>query len=123
MIGQETTGAGGFANALRTIPVILDICKDMKELCPNAWLINFTNPSGIITETVLNHTDIKAIGLCNVPIGMVSQFAEMYQVPNDQVFVDFVGINHLLWGRKVFVSGKDVSEELVEKCQRVPMRS
>ena len=118
VIGQETTGAGGFANALRTIPVILDICKDMKELCPNAWLINFTNPSGIITETVLNHTDIKAIGLCNVPIGMVSQFAEMYQVPNDQVFVDFVGINHLLWGRKVFVSGKDVSEELVEKMSK-----
>jgi 6-phospho-beta-glucosidase len=115
VIGQETTGAGGFANALRTIPVILDICKDMKELCPDAWLINFTNPSGIITETVLNHTDIKAIGLCNVPIGMVSEFAEMYHVPNERVFVDFIGINHLLWGRKVFVNGKDVSEELVEK--------
>jgi len=115
VIGQETTGAGGFANALRTIPVILDICKDMKELCPNAWLINFTNPSGIITETVLNHTDIKAIGLCNVPIGMVSKFAEMYHVPNERVFVDFIGINHLLWGRKVFVNGKDVSAELVEK--------
>jgi len=114
VIGQETTGAGGFANALRTIPVILDICKDMKELCPNAWLINFTNPSGIITETVLTHTNIKAIGLCNVPIGMVSEFAEMYQVPNDRVFVDFIGINHLLWGRKVYIDGKDVSAELVE---------
>lgn len=114
-IGQETTGAGGFANALRTIPVILDICKDMEELCPNAWLINFTNPSGIVTETVLNYTKIKAIGLCNVPIGMVSEFAEIYKVPNDRVFVDFIGINHLLWGRKVYVDGKDVSAELLEK--------
>lgn len=115
VIGQETTGPGGFANALRTIPVILDICKDMEELCPNAWLINFTNPSGIITEAVLNHTKIKTIGLCNAPIGMVSEFAQIYNVTNERVFVDFIGINHLLWGRKVFVDGRDVSVELIEK--------
>ncbi len=63
-IGQETTGAGGFAKALRTIPIILDICKDMEQLCPDAWLVNFTNPSGIIAETVLNYTNIKTVGLC-----------------------------------------------------------
>ena len=71
MLGQETNGAGGFAKAMRTIPVILDICKDMIELCPNAWLVNFTNPSGMITETVLKYyPNIKVAGLCNVPIGM-----------------------------------------------------
>ncbi|SDF42306.1 Family 4 glycosyl hydrolase [Thermoanaerobacter thermohydrosulfuricus] len=80
VIGQETTGPGGFAKAQRTIPVILDVCKDIEELAPNAWLINFTNPSGVITETVLKHTNVKAIGLCNVPIGMVYGVAEMLEV-------------------------------------------
>jgi 6-phospho-beta-glucosidase len=113
VIGQETTGPGGFAKALRTIPVILDICHDMKELCPNAWLINFTNPSGIITETVLNHTDIKAIGLCNVPIGMKHNVAEKFNVGIDQVRIDFVGINHLLWGRNITVNGEDITEKMI----------
>jgi Alpha-galactosidases/6-phospho-beta-glucosidases, family 4 of glycosyl hydrolases len=113
VIGQETTGPGGFAKALRTIPVILDICKDMKELCPDAWLINFTNPSGIITETVLNHTDIKAIGLCNVPIGMKHDVAEKFKVDVNQVRVDYIGINHLLWGRSITVNGVDITEKMI----------
>lgn len=115
LIGQETTGAGGFANAIRTIPVTLDICHDMEKLCPNAWLINFTNPSGIVTEAVLNHTSIKAIGLCNVPIGMQNDFAELLGVPAKRVTVDFLGINHLLWGRNVTLDGKDVSDQVAEK--------
>lgn len=114
VIGQETTGAGGFAKALRTIPVILDICRDMKELCPNAWLINFTNPSGIVTETVLNHTDIKAIGLCNVPVGMLHDVAEQFEVGVERVRIDYVGINHLLWGRNITVDGSDVTEKMLE---------
>lgn len=118
VIGQETTGPGGFAKALRTVPVILDICRDMERLCPNAWLINFTNPSGLVTEAVLKYTNIKAIGLCNVPIGMVSDIAEKYKVSADKVFVDFVGINHLLWGQKVTVEGRDVTAELVEDASK-----
>lgn len=114
VIGQETTGPGGFAKALRTIPVILDICKDMKELCPNAWLINFTNPSGIITETVLNYTDIKTIGLCNVPIGMKHDVAEKFNVGTDDVRIDYIGINHLLWGRNITVKGADVTEKMLQ---------
>ncbi len=115
VIGQETTGPGGFANALRTIPVILDICKDMEKLCPNAWLINFTNPSGIVTETILNHSSVKAIGLCNVPIGMQSTVAELFNVPMEDVFIDYIGINHLAWGSKVIVKGCDVTAELIDK--------
>lgn len=87
-IGQETTGAGGFAKALRSVPVILDICKDMEELCPDAWLINFANPSGILTEAVLNHTSIKAIGLCNCPINMINDMAEKFDCPVEDVFCD-----------------------------------
>ena len=81
MIGQETNGAGGMFKALRTIPVILDIVKDMQKLCPQAWLINFTNPAGMVTEAVLRYTNFKrVIGLCNVPIGMVNGIAKIMNV-------------------------------------------
>lgn len=114
LIGQETTGAGGFAKAQRTIPVILDICKDMQELCPNAWLINFTNPSGIVTEAVLKHSKIKAIGLCNVPIGMVNVIAELYGVSADRIYIEFAGLNHLVWGRNIYKDGINVTKEVLE---------
>ena len=118
VLGQETTGPGGFAKALRTIPVILDICKDIKELAPGAWLINFTNPSGIITETVAKHTDVKAIGLCNVPINMHKSVAQMLEVPMDQVFLRFAGLNHLVWGTNVLLDGQDVTEQLIDRFTR-----
>ncbi len=77
MIGQETNGVGGMFKAFRTIPVILEIIKDIEEICPNAWLINFTNPTGIITEAILKYTNFrKAIGLCNVPVNMIDGFAK-----------------------------------------------
>lgn len=115
-IGQETTGPGGFTKALRTIPVILDLCRDMEELCPDAWLINFTNPSGIITETILNHSGINAIGLCNCPIGMQNDIAERFGCPAANVYCDFVGINHLLWAQKIFVGGNDMTEQIVAEA-------
>lgn len=113
-IGQETTGAGGFANALRTVPVILDICRDMERLCPDAWLINFANPSGLLTEAVLNHTDIKAIGLCNCPINMINDMASKFHVDSSEIYCDFVGINHLVWAQKVLLHGKDVTAQAVD---------
>lgn len=113
VIGQETTGPGGFAKAQRTIPVILDICKDMEELAPNAWLINFTNPSGIITEAVIKHTNIKTIGLCNVPIGMINGVAEILGVSADRIYIDFAGLNHLVWGTKVYLDGQDITDKFI----------
>ena len=78
VIGQETNGAGGMFKAFRTIPVILDIDKDMSQLCPNAWLINFSNPAGMVTEALLKYgINKKVIGLCNVPIGMEKAVAGM----------------------------------------------
>jgi len=69
LVGQETTGVGGFGKAMRTIPVILDICEKIKQYSSSdAWIINFTNPSGIITQAIKDHTDLNAIGLCNVPL-------------------------------------------------------
>ncbi|WP_426350089.1 6-phospho-beta-glucosidase [Alloiococcus sp. CFN-8] len=115
LLGQETNGAGGFTKALRTIPVILDICRDMEELCPDAFLINFTNPSGIVTEAVLKHSSIKVIGLCNVPIGMVNMVAKLYDVSPDRIYIEFAGLNHLVWGRKVYKDGIDVTKEVLDK--------
>lgn len=111
-VGQETTGPGGFAKALRTIPVLLSIAREMEELCPDAWLINFTNPSGIVTEAVKTYSSIRCIGLCNVPINMERHLAEQLQVPVDRIYCEFVGLNHLSWIRKVFVDGIDKTEEL-----------
>lgn len=114
VIGQETTGPGGFAKALRTIPVILEICRDMEELCPNAWLINFTNPTGILTETVLNHTKIKTIGLCNVPIGMKMGVARFLGADLSRVEIDFAGLNHMVYGLHVYLDGNDVTHDVIE---------
>ncbi|HBS57637.1 MAG TPA: 6-phospho-beta-glucosidase, partial [Firmicutes bacterium] len=117
VLGQETTGPGGFAKALRTIPVMLDICADMAAWCPDAWLINFTNPAGLITESVLKYTQTKCIGLCNVPIHMQMTIAKLLEAKPRELFIDFVGLNHLLWGRKVCLRGGDVTGEVLAKLQ------
>lgn len=114
-IGQETTGAGGFAKALRTIPVILDICRDIEKLSPKAWLINFTNPAGIITEMVLKHTNVKTIGLCNVPINMVKNIAKILDVDCNRVKIDFAGLNHMVYGKKIYLDGEDATTFVLEK--------
>lgn len=118
MIGQETTGAGGFAKALRTIPVVLDIARRMERLCPDAWLINFTNPSGMVTEAVLNHTSIRSIGLCNVPINMKMSLVDELDTTIDDIYCEFIGLNHLSWIQRVFVEGKDVTASLFEDTKK-----
>lgn len=117
LIGQETNGAGGAMKALRTIPVILDICRDMEELCPDAWLINFTNPSGIITETVLKHSNIKVVGLCNIPIGIVNKVAALYDADPKNVHVEFAGLNHFVFAKNIQVNGVNVMDDVLEKVK------
>ena len=93
LIGQETNGAGGMFKALRTIPVILDIDKDMAELCPNAFMINFTNPAGMVTEAVLRYgKNKKVVGLCNVPINMEKAAANMLEVDHSRIRIYFFHI-------------------------------
>ena len=116
VIGQETNGAGGLFKALRTVPVILDILKDIEELCPNAWVINFTNPTGIITEAVFRYTNFKRyIGLCNVPIHLKNDIAKLFDAELDRVNVDFAGLNHMVYGLNVAVDGDDVTKEAIER--------
>ena len=114
IIGQETTGPGGFANALRTIPVILEMCRDIERLCPNAWLINFTNPSGIVTEAIHRHTGVKCIGLCNVPINMENAVMEEAGVDATRLHCRFVGLNHLSFITHVYLDGKDIIDNILE---------
>lgn len=114
VIGQETTGPGGFAKALRTIPVILDICNDIEELASNAWLINFTNPAGIITEAVLKHTNVKTIGLCNVPITMKNNISKILDANSNNIKIDFLGLNHMVYGNKVYLKGRDVTNKVLD---------
>ncbi|GAA3244029.1 6-phospho-beta-glucosidase [Dactylosporangium siamense] len=102
-VGQETTGAGGLAKALRTVPVVLDIAR---RADPGAWIVNFTNPVGIVTRALLDH-GFKAAGLCNVAIGFQRRFAATLGIDPSSVVLDHVGLNHLTWERAAYVDGVD----------------
>jgi 6-phospho-beta-glucosidase len=113
-IGQETTGAGGFAKAVRTVPIVLEIADRVRELAgPEAWIVDFTNPVGIVTRALLD-AGHRAVGLCNVAIGFQRSFAKLLGVEPDRVAVDQVGLNHLTWVRAVRVEGADVLPELLD---------
>jgi 6-phospho-beta-glucosidase len=106
-IGQETTGPGGFAKALRTVPVVLSVAEVVRQHArPNAWIVDFTNPVGIVTRALLQ-AGHRAVGLCNVAIGFQRRFASMLGVENSAVSLGHVGLNHLTWERSVTVDGTD----------------
>jgi 6-phospho-beta-glucosidase len=112
-VGQETTGAGGLAKALRTVPVVLDIAERFRRRADSsAWIIDFTNPVGIVTRALLD-AGHRAVGLCNVAIGFQRKFAGLLDVPPERVSLDHVGLNHLTWERKVVVDGKDRLPDLL----------
>ncbi len=113
-IGQETTGAGGFAKALRTVPVVLDIAEDTARLgADGAWLLDFTNPAGLVTQALVDHGR-RAIGLCNIPIGFQRAFAKQLGVEPARVELEHVGLNHLSWERAIRVDGEDRLPQLIE---------
>ena len=111
-IGQETTGAGGFAKAMRTVPVVLEIAERARELAGDAWIVDFTNPVGIVTRALLD-AGHRTIGLCNVAIGIQRHFAQLLGVEPRRVVVDQVGLNHLTWVRRVLLDGHDVLPEQI----------
>ncbi|MFI1537760.1 6-phospho-beta-glucosidase [Streptomyces anandii] len=105
-VGQETTGAGGLAKALRTVPVVLDIAERVRRANPNAWIIDFTNPVGIVTRALLQ-AGHRAVGLCNVAIGFQRRFAALLGVAPADVHLDHVGLNHLTWETGVRLGGPE----------------
>ncbi len=126
MLGQETLGAGGVFKALRTIPVIFDIINDIKELCENAWMINFTNPAGIVSEAVFRYGDFnRFIGVCNVPINLTNHFAKTLNVKFKDLIPYFGGLNHMSYVFNVYHRRKDRLKEIIEdlKEQQVTMKN
>ena len=126
MLGQETNGAGGLFNALRTVPVIYEIIEDIKELCPSSWLINFTNPAGVVSEAVFRYTDFeKFIGVCNVPINLQNHFASVLNVKSKDLVPYTAGLNHMSYVLNVFYKGKDRLDEIIEdvKVKQISMKN
>ena len=120
VIGQETTGPGGFAKALRTVPIVLGLAELTAEIgAPNAWFVDFTNPTGLVTQALLD-AGHHALGLCNVAIGFQRSFAEYFDVTPDRVQLEHVGLNHLSWERKVLVDGVDRLPELLALSPDAP---
>jgi len=117
LVGQETTGVGGMAKALRTVPVILSIADDMEQLCPQASLINFANPSGLVTEALQRYAPrIRSVGLCNSPIGIQMGIADQEHTGPYEVSLDYLGLNHLAWVRGARVHGRDVWPAFRDRC-------
>ncbi|AIV32976.1 6-phospho-beta-glucosidase [Streptomyces sp. MPA0124] len=107
VLGQETVGAGGIAYGLRTVPVAVDIARRVARLAPDAWVINFTNPAGLVTEAMSRHLGDRVIGICDSPVGLGRRVARVLGADPDRVFVDYAGLNHLGWLRGLRVAGRD----------------
>ncbi|MDR2939053.1 MAG: 6-phospho-beta-glucosidase [Clostridiales bacterium] len=121
VMGQETNGAGGIFKAFRTIPVILSIVEDMKELCPDAWLINFTNPAGMVTEAVMRYGKWdRVIGLCNVPIMSCKIAAGAIGASDKDLFFKFAGLNHFHWHRVWNKDGVEVTGDIIKNAYSTP---
>ncbi|MER5910118.1 6-phospho-beta-glucosidase [Streptomyces sp. NPDC001982] len=107
VLGQETVGAGGIAYGLRTVPVAVDIARRVARLAPDAWVINFTNPAGLVTEAMSHHLGDRVIGICDSPVGLGRRIARALGAHPDEAFIDYVGLNHLGWVRGLRVAGRD----------------
>ncbi|MEE1803348.1 MULTISPECIES: 6-phospho-beta-glucosidase [unclassified Streptomyces] len=107
VLGQETVGAGGIAYGLRTVPVAVDIARRVARLAPDAWVINFTNPAGLVTEAMSRHLGDRVIGICDSPVGLGRRVARVLGADPDRAWIDYVGLNHLGWLRGLRVDGRD----------------
>jgi 6-phospho-beta-glucosidase len=116
MVGNETTGAGGFVCALRVLPVMLDIAHKIEEISPQAWILNLTNPAGIVTEAINTRTKVKTIGFCNIPINTTYALASALGVDPSLVQLDSFGLNHLSWSRRAIVNGEDRLQSLMDQA-------
>ena len=119
LIAQESTGAAGFSCALRTIPVVLRYAKIIEETAPNTWLINYSNPADIITETISRNSDVKVVGLCYSPTMLKQGIASILNADFDSISLEYFGLNHLGWVRKAYLKGKDVMPKLISESDKM----
>lgn len=114
VIGQETTGVGGFSMAVRTIPVLMEYCELVKQHAPNAWIFNFTNPSGLVTQALRSAGYDRIIGICDAPSSTKFRMAKYMGIPEEELYVEFTGLNHLSWITSVKRDGKEILPELIK---------
>ncbi|MBO7297147.1 MAG: glycoside hydrolase, partial [Clostridia bacterium] len=114
VIGQETTGVGGFSMAVRTIPVLLEYCALIEKHAPEAWIFNFTNPSGLVTQALHNAGYHRIIGICDAPSSLKYRMAQKLGVAEEDMYVEFFGLNHLSWIKSVQVHGEEIMPRLIE---------
>ena len=117
VLGQETTGAGGFFMAARSIPVLADYCRRIKELAPDAWIFNFTNPSGLVTQAMRSLGYDHVIGICDTPSSTKLRIAEAMGYDNDRFIMEFFGLNHLSWAREAIYEGKEVMSDILSDSE------
>jgi 6-phospho-beta-glucosidase len=119
VIGQETTGPGGWAMALRTIPVLCDVVARLRRSSPDAWIINFTNPAGLITQALVASGELRVIGICDSPLALADRIAAALGVSASAVRLDYLGLNHLGWVRAVWVDGADRLPDILARDEAV----
>jgi 6-phospho-beta-glucosidase len=117
LLGQETTGAGGFAMAMRTIPVMLDYARIIEEVAPDALVVNFTNPVGLVLQALTTRTSIQVVGVCDGPPSMKASLAQLFGVPQEDVHAEYGGLNHCGWIRRALVDGRDVVPEAIARYE------
>lgn len=123
VLGQETTGAGGFAMGIRSIPVLLGYIEQMRKYCPGAWLINFANPSGMLAEAAINAGGWKkTIGICDAPTEVQRVVSGLLSIPQNEIYLDYFGLNHLGWTRHINVHGQDILPELIQNIDSLPVK-
>ena len=113
VIGQETTGVGGFSMAVRTIPVLMDYCELIEKHAPEAWIFNFTNPSGLVTQALHNAGHHRIIGICDAPSSLKYRMCDKLSVAEEDMYVEFFGLNHLSWVGSVQVNGEEIMDKLI----------
>jgi 6-phospho-beta-glucosidase len=111
--GQETTGPGGIAMGQRTIPIAIEQARLVERVAPEAWIVNFTNPAGLITQAIMQNTNAKVVGICDTPTEMLHRIATALGASQDEVVCDYVGLNHLGWVRKIVLRGEDVTQQVL----------
>jgi 6-phospho-beta-glucosidase len=115
--GQETTGPAGMAMALRTVPIAVEQARVVHRLAPKAWLINFTNPAGLITQAIMQHTDARVVGICDTPTEMLHRISSAMAVNHTEVRCEYLGLNHLGWVRRIELRGTDVTDQVLADDQ------
>ncbi|WP_299534791.1 6-phospho-beta-glucosidase [uncultured Streptomyces sp.] len=113
VLGQETVGAGGIAYGLRTVPVAVDLARRIGRLAPDAWVINFTNPAGMVTEAMSRHLGDRVVGICDTPVGLGRRIARVLGADPDRAWIDYAGLNHLGWVQGLYVDGRDALPRLL----------